>query len=170
MTEISWKSRTAKEDLPDAVFVNPFSRKVCITIAVEDMEKEGKAAGKGRLPGETCSKETAETQQCRSAQLDRSCSRDELTHPPEAGGFQFKADEKEHHHHAEFGEVHDVLAFLAHKTKKEGADDNAAQEVAQHRTHSQLLRDGYEHDGGGEIDQGIVKKTAVHPSARSFPA
>ncbi|MNX76603.1 hypothetical protein D3C86_1081160 [compost metagenome] len=38
MMAMSWKSNTAKELRPATVFIQPFSSRVCITMAVDDME------------------------------------------------------------------------------------------------------------------------------------
>ncbi|OPY90979.1 MAG: hypothetical protein A4E72_00363 [Syntrophus sp. PtaU1.Bin208] len=77
-------------------------------------------------------------------------------------GLQFQADEKEHHHYAEFGKMHDVLALAADKAEAEGADDDARQEITQDRAHPDSLGDGDKNDRRRQIDEGVMEEGAGH--------
>ncbi len=85
-----------------------------------------------------------------------------MAHPPEMGGFQFQADEKKHQHHAEFSKMHDILSLAADKAEEKGADDDAPDEIAQDRPHSDPFGNGDEDDRRGQIDQGIMQKSGIH--------
>ena len=81
---------------------------------------------------------------------------DEMTHPPEMGGLQFQADEKEHHHHTEFGVVHNVLSCIADQAEEKGTDRDAGQEVSQDRSHAEPFGDGNEEDRRPQVDKGVL--------------
>ena len=76
--------------------------------------------------------------------------------------FQFKPDQKEHHDHAEFGKMHDVLPLLADKAETEGADEDAGQQVAQHGAHSQPFGNRHADQSCCKIYHGLSKHGVGH--------
>ena len=69
-------------------------------------------------------------------------------------------------HHAELGEVHDVLALLADETERERADRDAGQQIAEHRAEPQALGDRHRDDRGGQVDERLVEEVgAVHQAS-----
>jgi len=82
-------------------------------------------------------------------------------HFPEARGLELEADEKEHHHDAEFGEVHHVAGVFADEAEDMRADEDAREEVAEDRAEAEAFGERHGDDSRDEIDEG-VKEDGVH--------
>ena len=54
--------------------------------------------------------------------------------------MQFEPDDEKQERNAEFGHCHDVLG-IAHEPEQRGADNRAADQIAQRRTQPQLAED-----------------------------
>ena len=87
---------------------------------------------------------------------------DRDAHAPQHRGPQLEADEEQHHHDAELGEVQDVLAALGDEAQAERPDDDAGEQVAEHGAQAEPPRDRHGGDGGGEIDEGLQQDVVVH--------
>jgi hypothetical protein len=77
--------------------------------------------------------------------------------------LKFETDEKEHHHDAEFGHMHDVAARLAHKIQDMGSDEHASEEVTKDGTEAKALRQRDGDHGREKIDEG-VEEERIHAS------
>lgn len=85
------------------------------------------------------------------------------THLPQHPGLQLQPDQKQHHHDAEFREVLNLPRLGAHQPD-DGPDQNAGDEIAEHRSQSQALGDGHGNNRGAEVDKGL-KQESAHGSA-----
>ena len=58
---------------------------------------------------------------------------------PKHARRELEPDQKQHHHHAEFGHMLDFLRFTPHQPQR-GADNHARQQIAEHRAQAQTFR------------------------------
>ena len=72
---------------------------------------------------------------------------------------------KQHHDYAEFGKVHDVLAFLADKAETSRAYGNACYEIPQNRAHAETFCNRHADNSSGDIHKGLEKKSVYHYAA-----
>ena len=79
----------------------------------------------------------------------------------EDGRLDLQADEEEHHHDAELGEVEDLVGG-AGQIEELGADEDAGREVAQDRAESEPLGERDAEGGGGEVDDGVEEEGVAH--------
>ena len=77
-----------------------------------------------------------------------------MAHRPKHAWFEFQSDQKQHHHHAKLSVVLQGYRFVTHQTD-DGTDDDACDEVAQHRAQSEALCQGNRDDGRTQIDKGM---------------
>ena len=85
------------------------------------------------------------------ADLGKAETKDFLPHRPEAGGLHLKADDKQEHHHAEFGDMQDGRRLGEHP-EAERADDETGGEIAKHRAKADLLEQGHRKNGRPQQD------------------
>ena len=78
------------------------------------------------------------------------------------GRFQLQANQKEHHHDAELGEVHDVFSLAADEAEKEGADQDPADQIPQDRSQAEPFGDGDENDRRRQIDESVLQESVAH--------
>jgi hypothetical protein len=91
---------------------------------------------------------------------------------PQPLGLELEPHHEQHHHDAELGEVHHVLALAADETEAERSDRDAGEQVAEHRAQSEPLGERHGDDGGGEVDEGLEEEAfSVHrvPRAAGSP-
>jgi len=80
---------------------------------------------------------------------------------PQQRRAQLQADQKQHQHHSELGEVHHIF-LLTHQPEQEGADDDARQQVAEHGTQPPALGQRHRDHRGTKIDQGVKQQSVSH--------
>ncbi|MNC05275.1 hypothetical protein D3C75_527440 [compost metagenome] len=86
---------------------------------------------------------------------------------PQQGRAQLEADQEQHQHHPELGEVHHIL-LLPHQPQQEGAYDDARQQVTEHRAQPPALGQRHRYHRRREIDQGVKQQSVPHqPALRS---
>ena len=81
---------------------------------------------------------------------------------PEMFGLQLQPDHKQHHHHAKFGKMLKLNGLTAYQTKNR-TDQNASQNIAQHRAEPEARGECYSHQGSGQINHDL-KKNIFHLS------
>ena len=67
---------------------------------------------------------------------------------------QLQTDQKQHHHHAEFGNVLDGFGFFTGQTQNR-ADGDTGHQIAQHRAQAQFFGNQYGGHGEGEVGEGV---------------
>jgi hypothetical protein len=87
---------------------------------------------------------------------------DRSAQPPQERRLQLEADHEQHHHDAELGEVHDVLALAADRAEHVGADQHAGHQVAQHRAQPEPLGDRHAHHRGAQVDERLEQDRVGH--------
>ncbi len=91
--------------------------------------------------------------------LQAAQSKNRPAHLPQKGRPEFEPDHKEHHHHAELGEVHDIVA-LSSEAHGIGPDDRAGQQVTDHGAQPQTLGQRHRDDRREQIDESLIKSAA----------
>ena len=84
-----------------------------------------------------------------------------VPHRPERAGVELETDQEKHHHHAEFGEMLEIVSLVADKPQ-DRPDDQARQQIPQHRAEAEPRRQRNGRHRGGEVDHGL-KQEAFHP-------
>jgi len=84
------------------------------------------------------------------------------------GRFQLQADQEEHHDDAEFSKVHDAFSLLPDKTETERADEDAGQQVPQHRPHPQALGQRHADQRRGKVDDSLAEYAVGHGCSFRF--
>jgi hypothetical protein len=118
--------------------------------------RQHEAGRQRRRPGQSEDHAGAGDGQGRGHDLRAAEAEDGLAHRPEQGGAHLQPDQEQQDHHAELGEGHDVLG-LARQVEREGADQGAGDQVAEHRAEPELL-DGMTIMAGGFGLCGIPRK------------
>jgi hypothetical protein len=93
--------------------------------------------------------------------LESSEADDVAAEGAEDGRLDLQADEEEHHHDAELGEVEDLVGG-PRDVEVLGADDNAGAEVAEDCAEPEPLGERHTDGGGGEIDDGVEEEGVAH--------
>ncbi|MPN39723.1 hypothetical protein SDC9_187252 [bioreactor metagenome] len=94
-------------------------------------------------------------QQRRAAQhLCAAQTKDGPAHAPKAAGLQFKADQKQHQHHAEFGKVKNVL-HIAHQPQPPRADGDARRQIADDGAQPERAGNGHGDHGRRQIGEAV---------------
>ena len=83
---------------------------------------------------------------------------------------EFQADQKEHHNHAELGEIHDALTFLADPLKDERAHNDAGNQVTEHRSHAETFCHQNRNNRRSQIHECVYKKSLTMHSLASYSA
>ena len=92
-----------------------------------------------------------------------------VPHVPERPRAEFKPDQEQHQDDAEFRKVLKVFGFR-HEAEY-GADDDARDQVAQHRAKPEAHRKRHGDDRGGQVNHGLEQKTFHQsPSFKSATA
>ena len=133
-------------------------------------EGQGEADGQGHVPAQAQGDADAGDGRGRGADLQAAHAQDRAAQPPEQRGLQLQAHQEEHHDHAELGEVHHVLPFLADQAQGEWSDERTGDQIAEHRTQAESFGHGHGDDGGGQIHESLEEEAvAMHgdPPAES---
>ena len=132
-------------------------------------ERQGQPKRQSGLPGQSESNSRTEDQRTGQTNLQPTQAKDRHTQLPEQGRLQFQADQKQHHHHPEFGKMHHVLPFLPHQAQGKRSDDDAGDQISQHRAQAEPLGHRHRDNGCAEINKCLIKKSAfVHGSISCF--
>ena len=160
----SWNSRMEKAACPAPV---PIRLRCCITckaIAVEDKARPSAptTAQRQGTPAAT----PAIANRGRAAQhLGRAPAEDGPPEGPQTLRLQLQADEEEHQHHAELGEMQHRL-WVAHKAQGLRPQQEAGGQVADDGAEPQGLRQRHDEDGGAEESQAGQQPVAAVVHAR----
>jgi hypothetical protein len=90
------------------------------------------------------------------------------TQPPEAPGLELEADDEEHHHDAELGDVQHAgaLGGGAEEAEPRRADDDAGDEIAEHRAEPEASGEGHGAHGGREVDECLLEEAGARAVGR----
>jgi hypothetical protein len=101
----------------------------------------------------------------RGCDLEAAQAEDRAPQAPELRGLELEADQEQHHHDAELGEVQHVLALLAADEREaERSDRDPGDQVAEHRSEAAALRDRDRDHGRCEIHERLEPEvTHVEP-------
>ena len=80
-----------------------------------------------------------------------------VTHIPQGARGQFKPDDKQHHHHAKFGKMLQILGFTADQAQN-GANDQPCQQISQDGPKPKSRRQRHRNYGGGKINGSLCKQ------------
>jgi hypothetical protein len=95
--------------------------------------------------------------QCRRPeQLRAAPAEDRPSKRPQAARFEFEADQEQHQHDSEFGEVQHRLR-VGHELQAPGPDRDAGAQVADDRAQAQQARQRHRQHGRAEVDQARVQ-------------
>ncbi len=168
MTAMSWKSRTANAPFPARWHQAPLAE--CLEDDGGAGQREDEADGERGLPAEA-GKHGDPGDGCRGGNdLESAEAKDFFPHAPEDGRLELKADEEQHHHHAEFREVHDILALAADEFQTPGADHHADGEIAEHRAERQAFPQENRDECRREVDEGVQEQALdIHGASEGIP-
>jgi hypothetical protein len=119
-------------------------------------QRQPQAAHQRHAPGKSGQQGGGAQQQGAAQDLRTPQSKDRPAQAPQACGLQLQADEKQHQHHAKFGEMQDVL-HIAHPAKTPGPDGNAGRQVANDGAQPQSARHRHGEHGRSKVEKGVTK-------------
>ncbi len=159
---MSCSSETLRMFSPDVVPITLRSARTPRPIAVDDIARPSAATTARRQSTPNASARERE-QQRRAEQLHAAPAEDGLPQRPEALRLELEADQEEHQHDAELGDLQHVLG-PRDELQPPRADQDAGAEVADDRTEAEEARQGNGEDRGGEIDEAAGQPVGVPPS------
>ncbi len=109
--------------------------------------RQADAADHRRLPGEVRQVQQRAQHRRGDQHLAGAGAEDRTPQLPQLAGVQLQADDEHQEHHAQLGEVQD-LVDVANEAQSPGADSDAGDQIAQHRADPQATGDRHRHHRG----------------------
>ena len=157
---MSWNSKIENAAEPVGVVFRLRSSSVARAIAVDDSDRPS-AAISATFQSTPASMRGAGQRGGDAGHLRAAPAEDRPAQRPQALRFEFEADHEQQQHHAEFGEVQDVLD-LADQAQAPRADGDAGQQVAEHGAEAEALGDRHRDHRGGQVDQRVEQQAMFH--------
>ena len=131
-------------------------------------QRQDHADGQRQAPVETECERNPHHRRRGDADLQSAEPEQARAHRPEHARFQFEADQEQHHDHTEFGKVFQGFGLLADQPHHR-ADDDAGNQVTEHRAEAESLRQRHRDDRGAQINESL-DEIPGHAGSPSRPA
>jgi hypothetical protein len=94
-----------------------------------------------------------------SVPLGATRSHDRATKAPEQVWAQLKTNQEQHHHYAEFGNVHNAPSAVADQAEQMRTDNDPGEKIAEDRAETQALGNGHSRYRRQQIDECLEEES-----------